>query len=48
MSIEQRTAVGEYTSYFNSVDANNMINVLCLDNVNQFHNNHKQGRERAN
>jgi hypothetical protein len=43
MGIEQRTAVGEYTSYCNWVDANNMINVRCLDNVNQFYNNHKQG-----
>ncbi|MFQ3207451.1 MAG: hypothetical protein ACI9IT_001608 [Glaciecola sp.] len=44
MSIEQRTAVDEYTYYYNSVDANNMINVLYLDSVNQFHNNYKQGR----
>jgi hypothetical protein len=43
MSIEQRTVVGEYTSYCNSVDANNMINVLYLENVNKFQSNHKQG-----
>jgi hypothetical protein len=44
MSIEQRTAVDKYTSYYRSVDANNMINIPYLDNVNQFHNNFKQGR----
>jgi hypothetical protein len=43
MSIEPRTADGEYTSYCNSVDANNMINILYLENANKFHNNQKQG-----